>query len=307
MGRWRIAAGALAAVLLAGAASGRPDDGTDAIAGGILRGVEKARNVAGLGSLRQDPAIEEAARRRAEEVAARPEGRRFASQQPIAEYVREAGLRRFRRASQYVATQGGYDNEVESALANWLGYAEAWNKVLDPAWTAAGAATKRTSDGLLVIVAVFVEDDPPLPPPQILADQTWMAVNAERKKRGLAPLVWSDSLARIATAHSDDMARRGYMAHESPEGAGPDERARRAGIEYRSLAENVASNLHVDDPVEAAVTGWLESRSHRRNLLDPEFTHTGIGVAVDEEGRVVFTQLFLLPVDSGRAERKEPP
>lgn len=273
------------------------------VAGGILRQLDAAREEAGAPPLRRDPALEEAAARRAREVASRPEGRRFAYDEPIDTYVREAGLRRFARAAQYVSTQGGYEDAVESAIANWRAYEDGWRIALDRSWSAAAVATTLTGDGLLVIVAVFLEDEAPLPDAATLERATWDATNDERRKRGLAALAWDDALAEVARAHSRDMARRSYMGHESPEGAGPADRVRAAGIAYRGLAENVARNLHMEEPVAAAVEGWIESRPHRKNLLNAEFTRTGIGVAIDDEGRVVFTQLFLLP--SPAREREE--
>ncbi len=219
--------------------------------------------------------------------------------------MREAGLRRFARAAQYVSTQGGYEDAVASAIANWRAYEDGWRIALDPSWSAVAVATTVAEDGLLVIAAVFLEDEAPLPDPAEMERGTWEAANAERRKRGLAALAWDDVLAAVARAHSRDMARRSYMGHESPEGVGPADRVRAAGIAYRALAENVASNVHMDEPVAAAVAGWIESRPHRKNLLSAEFTRTGVGVAVDDEGRVIFTQLFLLPPPALPSEEDE--
>jgi uncharacterized protein YkwD len=288
------------AAILAGTALGGPgtlpavpDPGE--VAAGILRHVDAAREEAGVPPLRREPLLEEAASRRAREVASRPEGRRFAYDEPIDTYVREGGLRRFARAAQYVSTQGGYEDPVASAIANWRAYEDGWRIALDPAWSAAAVATTRTEDDLLVIVAVFLEDETPLPTPEAMERAAWEATNGERRIRGLAALAWDDALAEVARTHSRDMADRSYLGHESPEGAGPADRVRAAGIAYRALAENVARNLHMEEPVAAAVAGWIESRPHRKNLLSPEFTRTGIGVVIDDEGRVIFTQLLLLP------------
>jgi len=50
----------------------------------------------------------------------------------------------------------------------------------------------------------------------------------------------------------------------------------------------------VQDPATHAVQGWLSSPAHRHNLEGP-FTLTGIGVARNARGEVVFTQIFLKP------------
>lgn len=283
--------------ILAGLATALPvtAKGDDPIAEGVFQGLQEGRIASGAKPFRRDPALDKAAAARAREVATRPEGRRFAYDRPIAELVREAGLRRFVRAGQYVATQGGYEDQAEAALRNWREYEDGWRNALDRSWTAASVATTRSTDGLLIVVAVFLEDESPLPEPDVLERETWEATNREREERGLSALAWNDGLAAVARAHSRDMARRGYFGHDSPEGRGPSDRAREARIEYRRLAENVASNLHMEAPVATAVKGWIESPSHRKNLLNPVFTHTGIGVAVDDDGLVIFTQMFLLP------------
>ena len=48
------------------------------------------------------------------------------------------------------------------------------------------------------------------------------------------------------------------------------------------------------DPVRRAVDSWLDSRSHRKAMLTPEFLETGVGVALAADGTLYFTQLFVL-------------
>ncbi|MDX1390541.1 MAG: CAP domain-containing protein, partial [Acidobacteriota bacterium] len=83
------------------------------------------------------------------------------------------------------------------------------------------------------------------------------------------------------------------------------ERALVAGITFSAIAENLLQSLGADDPVRNAVWQWMRSRGHRENILDPEFTETGVGIEVDEDGRLYFTQLFLRPLgkdDGGGAD-----
>ena len=73
------------------------------------------------------------------------------------------------------------------------------------------------------------------------------------------------------------------------------ERARAAGIRFSRLAENIAVNRNVEE-AEAAL---LRSPGHRMNLLSPDFTRLGVGVAFDRDGqgerRVYVTENFLVP------------
>jgi uncharacterized protein YkwD len=61
------------------------------------------------------------------------------------------------------------------------------------------------------------------------------------------------------------------------------------------VAENLYKCRGVDDPLVAAVEGWMESKGHRKNILGVEYTHTGVGIAVGADGTIYFTQLFTRP------------
>ncbi len=118
------------------------------------------------------------------------------------------------------------------------------------------------------------------------------ATNAARAQHGLAPLAPDEGLARAARAHAAENARRGVLDHGSPDPARdtPLERVARAGVALLEVGENLA-RLPVGDPPGRAVEGWLASPPHRRNLLDPSFTHVGFGAA-DGPGGVYLAQLL---------------
>ena len=120
-------------------------------------------------------------------------------------------------------------------------------------------------------------------------------VNRDRQRSGLGPLTESPELAALARTHAADMRDHAFFAHVSPRAGSLAERARAAGIRYRRLAENIA----VDRDVDAAETALLHSPGHRLNLLSPDFTQVGVGVAFERNGggerRVFVTQSFALP------------
>ena len=128
-----------------------------------------------------------------------------------------------------------------------------------------------------------------------LAHQVMEAVNREREKKGLSALVRHERLTETARGHSRDMAIRGYMGHVTPDGRTMEDRIRRAAVAYRSVAENVAYNERAKHPDATAVESWMSSTGHRKNILNPSFTHTGVGIAMSRDGKFYFTQLFLLP------------
>lgn len=139
--------------------------------------------------------------------------------------------------------------------------------------------------------------DPGAPPPatspsgacgmpgEAVAVLDW--TNLARADAGLAPLRCDAALADAAWAHSDDMCRRDYFDHESPEGEGPWDRAERAGATFQWVGENIAWGY-----VDAAEVheGWMTSPGHRANILG-DYGRLGVG-RVDCGGGPVWTQVF---------------
>ncbi len=111
-------------------------------------------------------------------------------------------------------------------------------------------------------------------------------LNRHRAAVGCAPLLWHEGAARAAQAHAEDMRRRGYFDHHTPEGLRPRDRLRAAGVAVRGVT---AENL-VDAPFggERLLGRWLASPVHRENIDDCGFTHHGIGRAGD-----LWVHLFL--------------
>ncbi len=98
-------------------------------------------------------------------------------------------------------------------------------------------------------------------------------VNQERRKVGLASLENDDGLRDVGRAHSEDMLKRGYFSHNTPEGVDPFERMERADIVYPVAGENLA----YAPTVEIAMTGLMNSPGHKANILKPEFRLLGVG------------------------------
>jgi len=124
------------------------------------------------------------------------------------------------------------------------------------------------------------EPTEPLPPAALTAEEHELRVfeltNIERANHGVAPLVWSDSLAYAARLHSEDMAQNVFMNHTGSDGSTPWERMDRAGFIYSRAAENVAYGQR---SAEQVVGVWMNSDGHRRNILDPNLTELGVGFA----------------------------
>jgi len=116
--------------------------------------------------------------------------------------------------------------------------------------------------------------------------------NAERVRRGLRALTVDQRLAAAAQAHSADMVRRAFFAHESPDGRQVWDRAVAAGYAYRKVAENIAAGQRT---AEEVVRGWMGSPGHRANILDSDLTQIGVGRADGGSYGVYWTQVFGTP------------
>jgi uncharacterized protein YkwD len=121
-------------------------------------------------------------------------------------------------------------------------------------------------------------------------------VNRDREKAGVEPLYEDTRLSNLARAHSMDMRDQRYFAHVSPTSGRLSERAEKSEIAFRRIGENIAIGSNVYEAQEAL----MRSPGHRMNLLDPKFTHVGLGVVFDKdpEGRrrIYLTQNFLVPL-----------
>lgn len=120
-------------------------------------------------------------------------------------------------------------------------------------------------------------------------------INQKRIENGLKPLVWSDELATIARLHSHNMAELNFFSHRGLDNKMVSDRADDIGLKkWRAIGENIAFNRGYGDPVEKAVELWLDSQSHRQNLMNSTWAESAVGVAVAEDGSYYFTQVFML-------------
>lgn len=118
-------------------------------------------------------------------------------------------------------------------------------------------------------------------------------VNQTRSDEDAGPaLAWNEAVAAVARAHSRDMRDRGFFSHVDPEGDDFTDRLREAGIPFTAVSENLARVSDAPNPAAFAHERFLQNPAHRGNILDPRFTHAGVGVA--RRGSTYWiTQLFV--------------
>jgi len=123
--------------------------------------------------------------------------------------------------------------------------------------------------------------------------QLFSRVNEVRADHSLIALRGSSELAAVARGHAEDMVRRGYFAHESPEGKNALDRAKAAGLSgFALLAENIGASSVGGDRIEAIVDAWMQSHDHRENVLNPAFNTAGVAVVEAPDGRTIVVELY---------------
>lgn len=114
------------------------------------------------------------------------------------------------------------------------------------------------------------------------SQELFEAVNQERVKAGVAPLVLDEKLSTSAQWKADKMNATGNFSHT-------DENGKNDGLDYLGslnanctyVSENLSwSNISKEtQTAEEAITAWMNSETHRKALLSSEFTSTGFGVS----------------------------
>ena len=122
---------------------------------------------------------------------------------------------------------------------------------------------------------------------QAIVNQVVTLVNEERTKNGLQPLRSNVDLSEVAYIKAVDMANNNYFDHISPTYGNPFDMMRAFGITYSMAAENIA---YGSSTAEAVMQGWMNSKDHRANILNPDFTEIGIGYENNERNWV---QMFI--------------
>jgi uncharacterized protein YkwD len=119
------------------------------------------------------------------------------------------------------------------------------------------------------------------------------AVNRFRAEHHKIPLARRPDLDRVARGHSDDMATRGYLSHETPEGRNWVDRLAAGHVEGFAMAGENVGLTNKADPNREILEGWIHSPVHRENLLAGAFNATGVGIARSGDGTFYYTQLYL--------------
>lgn len=118
------------------------------------------------------------------------------------------------------------------------------------------------------------------------------AVNQQRALHGLAPLSMNSQLSAAASGKAANMFANNYWAHFGPDGTTPWQFIRGSGYDYVDAGENLAKGFTNSSDV---VNAWMNSETHRANILSPKYTEIGFAVVpgmLEGEDTVLVVQMF---------------
>jgi uncharacterized protein YkwD len=107
--------------------------------------------------------------------------------------------------------------------------------------------------------------------PEVGREQIMFEHNRQRALQNLEPLVEDPLLTQASQDWADWMAAARNLVHSRLTVRDP----------YHTIGENIAMGF---DSIDTVMVGWMQSVGHRRNILNPRFTHAGFGLTRDRDG-----------------------
>lgn len=136
---------------------------------------------------------------------------------------------------------------------------------------------------LVALVAAGVMTGAPAGADTVSDEQGFVArINELRASKGLGTLTVDGELVGIARGWAGQMAAAGAISHNPSF-------ARQVDADWEKLGENVG----VGGTVDSLMTAFINSPGHYANLVDPAFTHVGVGVVRGGDGRIYTAHQFM--------------
>ncbi len=155
----------------------------------------------------------------------------------------------------------------------------------------------------LLAFSIPVHAEPKAPAIPDLTEATARVVdgtNALRREQHRREVVVNTKLSHAAQSFAEYMAASGKFSHEA-DGREPAGRARAAGYDYCLVLENIAYHFDTRGFGSTALArhileGWKNSPGHRRNMMNADVTHVGVGIARGKQGGYYYSvQMLGLP------------
>jgi len=110
---------------------------------------------------------------------------------------------------------------------------------------------------------------------EITAQKVLDQTNLQRLNNGLPPLKLNSLLSESATKKAKDMFSHNYWAHTSPSGTTPWDFFKAVDYRYSVAGENLARDFY---DTESLMNGWMNSPTHKANIINSKYQEIGIGV-----------------------------
>lgn len=127
--------------------------------------------------------------------------------------------------------------------------------------------------------------------------------NQERAKQGLSELRINTLLTASATKKAEAMLASDCWSHYCPDGKSPWTFFDDSGYNYVYAGENLAEGFDTD---ESVMTAWLNSPTHKANVINENFDEVGIGFAYGDfqgiENNTIIVMHFGSRNNSAKAE-----
>jgi uncharacterized protein YkwD len=128
---------------------------------------------------------------------------------------------------------------------------------------------------------------------EALAEEVFELTNMERENAGLFLLEKSSLVTQAALIRADEIMSEevSYPTYTRPDGSGFATVLDDLGIVYMFAGENNGAGYR--NPAEV-IRAWMNDEDHRLNILDEDFTYLGVGIAMDDDGKLYWVQIFVV-------------
>ena len=114
-------------------------------------------------------------------------------------------------------------------------------------------------------------------------------INTEREKNNLSALKIDKDLQNVARLKANDLVENNYFSHISPIYGTPFEMLKSNKISYKTASENIAGNSSISN----AFDSWMNSESHKNNILSNDYNYTGLAVVDSIAYGKIIVELFV--------------
>lgn len=115
------------------------------------------------------------------------------------------------------------------------------------------------------------------------------SINEIRIKNNLPELIIDDAIQNVARLKAQDLIENNYFSHTSPKYGTLFEMLSSSSITYKTASENIAGN----SSISGAINSWMNSESHKSNILSNTFNYTGVAVVHSNTYGKILVQIFV--------------